>query len=92
MIKLRSLLLEAHPPVYQGDCCTILDHGSLFNDATEMAYVDENAQQISKEDFLQQVDFTDEVPLTRDVTFFNFENRIWFAYDNRNDIHYFYAL
>ncbi len=81
--------------VFLGSCIHCLEDPEFpFSDATELAQIVEGGREISKEQFLSmcQVD-KDTIHLIHNDSgrYSFFVNGIAWAYDDRNDIHYFYG-
>ena len=89
---------------FRGDCRTILDQGTLFNDATEMAQAIENSKPLTYKQFMSMI-FLRDIPQTNfkkalvkyypDKFKFGIGKGIEdfiFAYDTIEDIHYFFTL
>lgn len=97
MIKLKNLLIENHKKQFVGDCVGIIDCGTLFNDATEMAQAIENSSKVDYQHFIENVNpdsFPDDLITNinnrkNDFEFGMFEELLW-AYDSDTDVHYFF--
>ena len=87
---------------FVGDCRTILDQRTLFNDATEMAQAIENSKPLTKLEFIDKI-LENSIPkryklfrvmLSRNPDDFEFGegNGFVFAYDYVSYIHYFFTL
>ncbi len=85
---------------FGGDCRTILNTGTLFSDATEMAQAIENSKSLTKMEFIDKI-AENSIPkkyklfrtmLSRNPNDFEFGegNGFVFAYDTVSDIHYFF--
>lgn len=106
MIKLK-LLIEtsgfSEKYFFRGDCRTILDQGTPFSDATEMAQAIENSIPISYAQFMNMI-FVKDIPRSNFksalVKYYpdkfefgsgNGDVPFVFAYDTIEDIHYFFT-
>ena len=95
MIKLRTLITEGKLS-YVGDCRSIVNHQTLFSDATQMAQAVENSIPITYDKFITLVDLSGtsrmfHLNLRKHPDWFTFgkhESLVW-AYDG--DIHFFFV-
>lgn len=96
-MKASQILLEAK---YMGKCTNIFDEDGeglfpeLYRDVSDFAVHEEDAKQITAEDFYKQVtsiepELEDEIGPNR-IYLHDVDNDIYMIYDDDTDIHYFF--
>ena len=84
---------------YVGNCSNIFDEKTgkckldIFLDVSDFAHKDENAIEISKDDFYACVIVPEEIEeeiIAHDLKYLFYEGNVWVLYDTNDDMHYFF--
>ena len=98
MITFRQFVENQNQKYYYvGNCKDSFDENGnsiipQFSDTSEFAYQEENAKQISKEQFMNLVHNHNIVPTNHEIIYLITQNeKIIMAHDTDADIHYFFS-